>query len=66
MVVHQEADVMQLDLLPDVHGLVTGLELALQAVGALFHPQVIKLDALALGTLLAVPVCGLKTMLGPR
>ena len=43
-----------------------GFEFALQTLGALFHPQVIKLDALALGALLAVPVRHFKPVLGAR
>ena len=66
MVVHQQADVQQFDLLPYVHGLLAGLEFALQAVGAFQHPQVIKLDALTLGALLAVPVGRFKAVLGAR
>ena len=66
VVVHQQADVVQLDLLPDVHTLLTRLELALQPLGAFFDPQVIELDALALGALLAVPVCRFKPVLGSR
>ena len=66
VVVYQQADVMQLDLLPYVHWLLTGLELALQAVGTFQHPQVVELDALALRSLLAVPVCRLKAVLGAR
>jgi hypothetical protein len=64
VVVHQQANVQQLDLLPHVHRLFASLEFALQAVGALQHPQVIKLDAFALGALLAVPVGRFKAVFG--
>ena len=64
VVVDQQANVVQLDLLPDVHGLLAGPEFALQPRGGLAHPQVIKLDALTLGALLAMPVGGLKAVLG--
>ena len=37
MVIDQQADVMQLDLLPDVHGLFASFEFALQALGAFTH-----------------------------
>jgi hypothetical protein len=47
---------VQLDLLPHLHGLLAGLELALQPPRAFAHAQVVELDALALGALLAVPV----------
>ena len=64
VVVYQQADVVQLDLLPHIHGLHVGLVFTLQTVRAFQHPQVIKLDALALRALLAVPVGRLKTVLG--
>ena len=66
MVVHQQADVEQLHLLPDLHGLITGFEFALQAIGAFQHPQVIKLDTLALRALLAVPIGSFKAVFGAR
>ena len=65
MVVDQQADVMQLHLLPYVHGLLTCLEFALQPGGGLAHPQVVKLDPLPLGALLTVPVSRLEPVLGP-
>ena len=65
VVVDQQADVMQLDLVPDIHGLLAGLELALQPERGFAHAQVVELDALALGALLAVPVGGLEAVLGP-
>ena len=64
MVVHQQADVVQLHLLPNVHRLLIGLELPLQPVRALLHPQVIELNPLALRPLLAVPVCRLEAVFG--
>ena len=66
VVIDQQADVMQLDLLPDVHRLRVGLEFTLQPVRALAHAQVVKLDAIALRALLAVPVGGLEPVLGAR
>ena len=66
LVLHQQADVVQLDLLPHGHGLVAGLELALEPALAFAHAQVVELDALALGALLAVPVAGFKAVLGAR
>ena len=64
VVVDQKSDVVQLDLLPDVHRLLTCFELALQSARALFYPQVVKLDAFALRPLLSVPVCSFKPVLG--
>ena len=64
LVVNQHAHIQQLDLLPHLHGLLRGVELALQPLEALAHPQVVKLNALALRTLLAVPVSGLESVLG--
>jgi hypothetical protein len=46
--VDQQADVVQLDLLPDLHRLLGGLEFTLQTARAFTHAQVIELDALAL------------------
>ena len=66
MVINQQANEMQLDLLPNLHGLLVRFELALQARGAFFNAQVVKRDALALGALLAVPVGGFKAVLGAR
>lgn len=66
LVRHQQADVVQLDLLPDLHGLFAGLELALEPALAFAHAQVVELDALALRALLAVPVAGFKAVLGAR
>ena len=67
VVVHQQADVMQLDLVPHVHGLLAGLELASPAGSThSSHAQVVELDALALGALLAVPVGGFEAVLGAR
>ncbi|OIQ72671.1 hypothetical protein GALL_457020 [mine drainage metagenome] len=65
VMVNQQTDVVQLDLLPNVHGLAATLEFALDAVGGLAHPQVIKLDAFTLGPLLAGPVRRLKPVFGP-
>ena len=66
VVVDQQADVVQLDLLPHLHRLLAGLEFLLQPARGFLHPQVVELDALALGALLAVPVGGLEAVLGPR
>jgi hypothetical protein len=46
--------------------LLASLELALQPFGALLDPQIVKLDALALGPLLAVPVGRFKAVFGAR
>ena len=64
MVVYQQPDVMQLDLVPDVHRLLASLVLALEPGRGFAHAQVIKLDAFALGPLLAVPVGGLEAVFG--
>ncbi len=55
---------MQLDLLPHFHWLVASLEFTFQPGGTLADPQVVKLDALALGTLLAMPVGGFEAVFG--
>jgi hypothetical protein len=64
VVVDQQADVVQLDLLPHVHRQRRGLELALQALGRLVDPLVVVLDPQRLGPLLAVPVGRLEARLG--
>ena len=66
VVVHQQTDVVQLDLLPHRHGLLVGLEFLGEPAHALAHAQVVELDALALGALLCHPVAGFKPVLGPR
>ena len=57
---------MQLDLMPHLDGLLAGLKLLLESCMAFQHPLVIKLDALALGALLAMPVASLKALFGTR
>jgi hypothetical protein len=64
--VDQHADVQQLDLLPHLHRLLGGLELALEPPRAFAHAQVVELDALALAALLAVPVRRLEAVAGAR
>jgi hypothetical protein len=66
VVVDQQADVVQLDLVPHLHRLLAGLELLLQPQHRLLHAQVVELDAFALRALLAVPVGGLEAVLGAR
>ena len=66
VVVHQQADVVQLDLVPHVHRLLAGLELLFEPGHRLAHPQVVELDALALRALLAVPVGRFEAVLGAR
>ena len=63
-VIDQQADVMQLDLMPNLHRLLPGLELFLQPGKALGHALIVKLDAFALSPLLAVPIPGFKSRLG--
>lgn len=65
-VVHHEPDVVQLDLVPHLHGLVARVELLVEAAHALLDAQIVELDALALGALLAMPVGGLEAVLGAR
>ncbi len=65
-VVHQHAHIKQLDLLPDLHRQLRGVVFALQPRHTFFHAQVVELDALALGALLAVPVLGFEAVLGAR
>ena len=64
MVINQQADVVQLDLGPDIHGLLTRVELPLQTLGGFAHPHVIELDAFTLGAMLAMPVGGFEMVLG--
>jgi hypothetical protein len=64
VVVDQQADEVQLDLLPHLHGLLAGLELLLQPGHRFLDAQVVELDALALGPLLPVPVGRLEAVLG--
>ena len=66
VVVDQEADEVQLDLVPDLHRLLAGPEFLLEPRHRLADAQVVELDALALGALLAVPVGGLEAVLGAR
>ena len=64
VVVDEQPDVVELGLVPHLHGLAACAKLLLQPPHAFLHPQVIKLDALALCPLLAQPVSGFKTVLG--
>ena len=64
MVDHQ-ADVMELDLLPDSHALQTGGKLLFQPLDAGTHLPVVELYAFTLSLLLARPVHGLEALLGP-
>lgn len=61
---NHQADVVQLDLLPQRHGQGAGGKILRQARHALLHPLVIKRYALALGALLRGPVRLLKPLLG--
>ena len=63
MVVDQQADVVQLDLLPHVHRQRRRLELVLQARCRFVHARVVVLDAQRLRLLLAGPVGGLEARL---
>jgi hypothetical protein len=62
--VDHEPDVVALDLLPDRHGLGAGRKFLFQPPHAFAHTQVVELDALALGALLAQPVGRLEAVLG--
>ena len=64
MVIGQQPDVVQLDLLPDLHRQVFSLEVTLQSLISLLHTQVIELDPLTLRALLTMPVGLLKAKLG--
>ncbi len=64
VVIGQQADVVQLGLLPDFHGLVAGIEFVLQPFGGFVHPLVVEGDALALRCLLPGPVGPLEPLLG--
>ena len=64
VVVHQQPDVVQLDLLPHIHGLVLGTKLLGQPLDAFPDTQVVELDAVALGALLPPPVASLEPVLG--
>ena len=64
VVIDQQADVVQLDLLPGVVGEVRGIKVALQPLYRLIHPGIVELDALALRPLLAVPVGVFEALLG--
>ena len=64
VVVDEQADVVQLDLLPAVHRQRGDVELALQPHRRLLHALVVELDAQRLRTLLAMPVGGLEARLG--
>ncbi len=66
VVVHQQPDVVQLDLLPHVHGLFVGAEFLHEPHHAFLDPQVVELDALALCALLAKPVARLEAVFGAR
>jgi hypothetical protein len=63
VVVDQQADVVQLGLVPDLHRQAAGAELPLQPLHRLAHPQVVEDDAVALGLLLAQPVGLLEALL---
>ena len=62
--IDQQTDIKQFGLMPHLHRQAACLEFALQPAFAFAHAQVIKLDALPLPMLLAMPVLGFKTMLG--
>ena len=64
VVVGQQADVVQLDLLPHVGRQCGCGELARQAVAGFIDAQVVELDAFTLGALLAMPVGALEARLG--
>ena len=67
VVVGQQADVVQLGLLPGVHRQLLDVELAAQALHRLIDALVVERDALRLRLLLAVPVGLLEALLGaPR
>ncbi len=63
-VVDQQADVEQLDLLPDLRRQHLGVELDLQAAPGFAHALVVERDALAHRALLAMPVGALEALLG--
>ena len=64
VVVGEQADVMQLDLLPHVGAEGTGLELGLQPLGRLLDTTVVELDAITLRLALTEPVGRLEARLG--
>ena len=64
ILIDHQADVVQLDLLPYRHRLLAGCKFAFEPFNAGAHLQVIKLYALSLGLLLALPIHGLKALLG--
>jgi hypothetical protein len=64
VMVGQQADVVQLDLLPGVHAELVDAELGAQAQHRFVDAHVVELDALALRALLAVPVGTLEALLG--
>ena len=66
VVVHQQTNVVQLDLLPHIHALLVGFEFFFKARRALFHAQIVELYAIALRALLAMPVARFKAVFGAR
>ena len=66
VMIDQQADVVEFDLVPHVHGQVAGLELLFQPHRAFLDAQVIELDPFTLGPLLAMPVGCFETVLGTR
>ena len=62
--VDEQADVMQLDLMPDRHRLLAGFEFLFQTHRGFEHTNIVELNSFALCTLLTMPVCGFETMLG--
>ena len=62
--IDEQTNVVKLDLMPNIHGLVTRHEFALQPCGSLTHAKIIKLDSFTLGPLLAMPVCRFITVFG--
>jgi hypothetical protein len=61
VMVGQQPDVVQLDLLPDVHRQRGSRKARLQQRGRLGHAGVVELDAQRLRPLLARPVAALET-----
>jgi len=66
VMIDQQANEVQLHLLPSLVGLLTRLELPLQSCNGLPHPQIVELYPLSLRALLPNPVLRFKPMLGPR
>ena len=64
MQINQQANVVQLHLLPNLHRLLPSFEFFFKPQRAFFDPQIVELNPLTLRALLTMPILRFKAMLG--